>query len=55
MVLNRLLASMFFGLTPADPLVLVSAAGLYLLVAVTAAAWPARAATRVNPVLSLRL
>jgi ABC-type antimicrobial peptide transport system permease subunit len=35
--------------------VLLSAAGLFVLVAVAAAATPARAATKIEPVLSLRL
>jgi hypothetical protein len=54
-LLGRLLASMFFGIAAGDPLVLLSAAGLFVLVAVAAAATPARAATKIEPVLSLRL
>jgi predicted permease len=53
-VVNRLLNAMFYGVTPGDPAVLVSAAGIFLLVAAAAVALPARAATRIDPVLSLR-
>lgn len=53
-LLNRVLDSMFYGVTPGDPIVLLSAAGVFLLVAAAAAALPARSATRVDPVLSLR-
>lgn len=54
-LLNRALESMFYGVTAADPLVLLSAGALFVVVALAAAALPVRSATRVDPVLSLRL
>jgi predicted lysophospholipase L1 biosynthesis ABC-type transport system permease subunit len=53
-VVNRALGSMFYGVTPGDPVVLLAAAVVFLCVAAAAAALPARTATRVDPVLSLR-
>lgn len=53
-LVNRVVSSMLYGVTPSDPGALLSAAGVFLLVAVAAAALPARSATRVDPVLALR-
>lgn len=51
---NRWLAQLLYGVSTYDPLTLVAASALFLLVAVAAAALPSRAAARVNPVLALR-
>jgi putative ABC transport system permease protein len=53
-LVNSALSSMFYGVAPSDPIVLLSAAGVFLLVAAAAAALPAWSATRVDPVLALR-
>ena len=54
-VVTRLFGSLLFGVSPGDPLVLAGAAGLFLIVAIAAVVVPAREATRIDPVLSLRL
>jgi hypothetical protein len=51
---NRWLAQLLFGVSSYDPLTLVGASVLFVLVAIAAAALPSRAAARVNPVLALR-
>jgi predicted permease len=51
---NRWLAQLLYGVSSYDPLTLIGASLLFLVVAVAAAALPSRAATRVNPVLALR-
>lgn len=54
LALTRWLDSLLFGISGHDPLTIVAAATLFLVVATTAAAIPARAAARVDPVLALR-
>ena len=51
---TRALTSFLFGVTPTDPLTLVTAAVALLCTAVLAAYLPARRATRIDPLLSLR-
>jgi ABC-type antimicrobial peptide transport system permease subunit len=51
---SRLLAKLLFEISPADPVSMIAAAGLLLLVALIAAYLPARHATRVDPVQALR-
>ena len=51
---GRLLESMLYGVSAADPLALGAAAGLLLVVAVVANFVPARAAARVDPLRALR-
>ena len=51
---NRWLAQLLFGVSSYDPLTLIGASVLFVLVAIAAAALPSRRAARVNPVLALR-
>jgi putative ABC transport system permease protein len=52
--LSRLLRSQLFGVSPADPLTLLGVVVLIALVAVVAAAVPARRAASINPTEALR-
>jgi hypothetical protein len=54
MAANRWLGQLLYGVSSYDPLTLVGAALLFVLVAVVAAALPSRSAARVSPVLALR-
>jgi putative ABC transport system permease protein len=51
---TRLASALLFGLTPTDPVSLVFAAFLMLVVAMVAGYLPSRRATRVNPLVALR-
>jgi putative ABC transport system permease protein len=51
---GRLLASLLFGVAPADPVTLVVAAAAFLGTAFLASAVPARRATRTDPMRALR-
>jgi predicted permease len=51
---NRWLAQLLFGVSSYDPLTLIGASVLFVVVAIAAAALPSRRAARVNPVLALR-
>ncbi len=53
-VLSRLIASRLFGVTALEPFVYVLAITLLVLVALVASIIPARAATRVDPMVALR-
>jgi putative ABC transport system permease protein len=52
--LSRLLRSLLFGVSPADPLTIVAAIVLISVVAIAAALVPARRAANVNPTEALR-
>jgi putative ABC transport system permease protein len=52
--ISRLLTSLLFGVRPDDPLTLGGAAGLLVAVALLATYVPARAATRIDPMVALR-
>jgi predicted permease len=54
LVAAKLISSQLFGLKPADPLALISAAVVLTLVALLAGYVPARRASRVNPLNALR-
>jgi len=51
---TRVLRSLLFEVTPTDPVTLGAVAGLLLTVALTATLWPARRATKVDPMVALR-
>jgi putative ABC transport system permease protein len=51
---GRLLESLLVGTEPADPVTLVSISVVLVTVAVAACIWPARRATRLDPVKALR-
>jgi len=51
---NLWLAQLPYGVSSYDPMTLVGASALFVLVAVAAGALLSRAAARVNPVLALR-
>ncbi len=54
LALGRAVASLLYGVAPADPLVLVSATAALLAVALLAAWLPARRAARVDPIIALQ-
>jgi ABC-type antimicrobial peptide transport system permease subunit len=53
-VLARLLRGFVFGVGVLDPLSVAAAAGTVVAVAVLASWWPARQATRVEPMTAMR-
>ncbi|PYP12830.1 MAG: multidrug ABC transporter substrate-binding protein, partial [Gemmatimonadetes bacterium] len=54
LVAGRVLSSLLYGVSPRDPLVLVVAALVPVIVAAVASYLPARRASRVDPVVALR-
>ena len=52
-LLRRSLESQLFGVSAADPVVLLTVTGLLALVAVAACALPARQATQIDPIVAL--
>jgi ABC-type antimicrobial peptide transport system permease subunit len=54
LLLMRLLASQLFEIKPGDPVTLIGAALLMMIVALAASWIPARRATKVDPMIALR-
>ena len=50
----RLVRNMLYGLSGTDPLSLAAAIGLLLFAGIASGYWPARRASRVDPVVALR-
>ena len=51
---TRVLAALLYGVTPTDPLTLLGATGLLVVVAIGACWIPARRAIRVDPISVIR-
>jgi putative ABC transport system permease protein len=54
LVLTRVLQSFLYGISASDPLTFAGVAVLLMLVGVAASFFPARRATRVDPIVALR-
>ncbi|HXF26920.1 MAG TPA: ABC transporter permease, partial [Bryobacteraceae bacterium] len=54
LLLSRLTASLLYGIRPADPASIVAAIAIMLASAIAAAYFPARRASRINPMQALR-
>jgi putative ABC transport system permease protein len=52
--LSRLLDSLLFGISAADPVAYAVAVGIFGIVALAACYFPARRASRVDPIITVR-
>mgnify|MGYP003471798886 CR=1 FL=1 len=55
LAVSRLMQQVLFEVSPADPLIYLAVSGTLLLVAGCASWFPARRATRIDPVVALRM
>ena len=55
LVLSTYVKSLFFGLTPADPITMIGALGTLACVSIAAAFLPARCASKIDPMSALRV
>jgi ABC-type antimicrobial peptide transport system permease subunit len=51
---TRLIGHMLFGVAPGDPLTFAAAAAILLAIGTLAGYWPARRATKIDPIVALR-
>jgi ABC-type antimicrobial peptide transport system permease subunit len=54
LLIGNVAASFLFGLTPSDPRAMIAAVALIAVAVFGASYWPARRASRVDPVVALR-
>jgi ABC-type antimicrobial peptide transport system permease subunit len=55
LALNRLIGSLLYGVSPTDPLTFAFAIGILVLVGLAASLLPARQASKIDPILTLRI
>ena len=55
LTLTRLMSGMLSGITGADPLTYIAVVGMLVISALLASYFPARRATRVDPIVALRV
>ncbi len=54
LALGRIIKGQLYGVTPSDPLTLIAGAALLVIVAISAACWPAHRTAKVDPMEALR-
>ena len=54
LILTRLISSLLFGISPTDPITFASIAAIVMAVVMAACYFPARRATKVDPMVALR-
>ncbi|UCD49717.1 MAG: ABC transporter permease [Phycisphaerales bacterium] len=54
LALGRVIKGQLYGVKPSDPLTLIAGAALLVVIAITAACWPAHRAAKIDPMEALR-